>query len=202
VAESVWQALNEAAFERGLPVPDPSAESVTIAAWPQLPAEWRDADMERRIARMQELVRAVRELRNRYTIDPRTPLDLRVRCDEAVAGDFRQLGRFLALLAGVGNFECGPAVTKAPQSATHVQPDFEAYVSLRGLIDRAAERARLKKQRAEIQKHLQAAQAKLANENFVKKAPPEVVQQQRDAVADLEAQLRAIDDTLRELGQE
>src|SRR5204862_6233042 len=74
VAESVWQALNEAAFERGLPGPEPSAESVVIAPWPEFPADWQDPAMERRMARMQELVRAVREVRNRYVLDARAPL--------------------------------------------------------------------------------------------------------------------------------
>ena len=72
VAESIWQALAEAAFERGLPAPEPAAESVVIAPWPVFPASWQDAAMEQRMARMQELVRSVREVRNRYTVDART----------------------------------------------------------------------------------------------------------------------------------
>src|SRR6059058_4357699 len=135
VAESIWQVLNEAAFERGLPAPEPATESVAIAPWPEFPAAWQDPGMERRIARMQDLVRAVREVRNRYTIDSRTPLDVFLRCGEAVAEDFRQLAPFITLLAGAGRLEIGAAVAKPPQAATHVHPDFEAYVSLAGLID-------------------------------------------------------------------
>src|SRR5262249_53081956 len=62
VAESIWQVLNEAAFERGLPAPEPATESVVIAPWPEYPAAWQDPTTERRVARMQELVRAVREV--------------------------------------------------------------------------------------------------------------------------------------------
>src|SRR5262245_42836996 len=190
VAESIWQALNEVAFERGLLGPDPSAESVVIAPWPELPAAWRDADMERRIARMQELVRAVREVRNRYTVDPKTGLDVFVRCDEAVAADFASLRPFITALAGVAALECGPGVQKPPQAAGHVHPEFEAYVSLKGLIDVAAEVQRLEKQLAEKRKHLQATQAKLANKSFVERAPAEVVEQQREMVADLQKQIQ------------
>src|SRR5438094_489091 len=68
VTETIWQALNEAAFERGLPAPEPSIESVMVAPWPSFPDNWRDAAMEQRMARMQELIRSVREVRNRYTI--------------------------------------------------------------------------------------------------------------------------------------
>jgi valyl-tRNA synthetase len=202
VAESIWQALADAAFERGLPAPDPAAESVVIAPWPELPASWKDAETGRRMARMQELVRIVREIRNRYTVDARTNLDVYVRCNSAVADDFRTLMPFITMLAGVGRLECGPETHKPPQAASHVHPEFEAYVSLRGLIDVAEESNRLEKQLAEKRKHLQGAQAKLGNANFVGKAPPEIVQQQQDLVADLQNQIKAIEENLRELRQE
>jgi valyl-tRNA synthetase len=199
VAESVWQALGEAAFERGLPAPEPSAESVVIAPWPSFPPSWQDAAMEKRMARMQDLVRAVREVRSRYDLKKDAGLDVFVRCDEAVAADFRALTAFVSSLAGVGRLECGSALAKPPQSATVVHADFEAYVSLRGLIDPEAEAKRTEKQLTEKRKHLQAARAKLQNESFVSKAPPEVVQQQRELVADLEKQIQLLEENLREL---
>jgi valyl-tRNA synthetase len=201
VAESIWQALGEAAFERGLPGPEPATESVVIAPWPEYPATWRDASMEARIARMQELVRGVREVRNRYMVDNRTPLDVYVRCTYAVAEDFRTLSPFIIQLAGVGKLECGQDITRPKQSAAQVNPEFEAYVSLTGLIDVAAEVQRLGKQKTEKLRHLQGARAKLGNSNFVDRAPPEVVQQQRDLVADLQNQIQAIEENLRDLQQ-
>ncbi len=201
VAESVWQVLNEVAFERGLPSPEPSTESVVIAPWPQFPPAWQDAATERRFARMQDLVRAVREVRNRYDLKKDTALEVFVRCDAASAEDFRQLRPFIAALAGVGKLECGPDIHKPRQSAAHVQPEFEAYVSLRGLIDREVEATRLEKQLAEKRKHLQGIRAKLDNPSFVGRAPAEVVQQQRELAADLEKQIRTMEDMLRELRQ-
>ncbi|HEY7426365.1 MAG TPA: valine--tRNA ligase [Gemmataceae bacterium] len=202
VAESIWQALNEAAFERGLPAAEPAAESVVIASWPCLPEAWQDAAMETRIGRMQELIRAVREVRNRYTVDQKTNLDVFVRCSETIAEDFRTLTPFIGALAGVGRLECGPETAKPRQAATHVTPEFEVYVSLAGLIDKAEEIARLQKQLAEKLRHLQAARTKLGNANFVERAPADVVQQQRDLVTDLQAQIKAIEENLRELQEE
>jgi valyl-tRNA synthetase len=199
VAESLWQVLNEAAFERGLPAPEPAAESVVIAPWPEFPKAWQDAAMEQRIARMQDLVRAVREVRNRYSVDATKPLDVFVRSGAAVAADFQALAPFIRMLAGVGTLECGVGVSKPPQAASHVHPEFEAYVSLRGLINVEVERKRLEKQLTEKQKHLHSTRAKLANPNFVDRAPAEVVQQQRDFVADLQKQIQAIEETLRDL---
>ncbi len=201
VTESIWQVLNEAAFERGLPSPEPSTESVCIAAWPAFPANWQDTAMESRMARMQELVRGVREARNRYMIDSRTALDLSVRCGTSVADDFRQLEPFIKQLAGVGTLTVGPDVTKPAQSATHVHADFEAFVSLAGLIDVNAETARLEKQKAEKEKALQGVRSKLENKAFVEKAKPETVQTERERQTDLENQLRAIEENLRGLRQ-
>ena len=99
----------------------------------------------------------------------------------------------------MGQLECGPQIAKQRQSASQVSPDFEAFVSLAGLIDVEAEKKRLAKQREEKLKHLQGTRAKLANSNFVEKAPADVVQQQRDMVVDLQSQIQAIEDNLRDL---
>src|SRR5947208_16047972 len=104
--------------------------------------------MEHRIALLQELVRSVREVRNRYSIE-KTSLDIYVRCSGPVANDFRLLSSFITLLAGVGRLECGPDTQKPPQSATHVHPEFESYVSLKALIAPEAEATRTETQLAE-----------------------------------------------------
>ena len=88
---------------------------------------------------------------------------------------------------------------KPKQAATYVHPEFEVYVSLAGLIDVAAEVKRQEKQLADKTKHLQGTRAKLGNASFVEKAPPEVVQQQRDLVKELESQIRVIEENLKEL---
>jgi valyl-tRNA synthetase len=200
VSESIWQALNEAAFERGLPAPEPSSESVMIAAWPKFPESWQNASVERRIGRMQELVRGVREIRNQFMVDDRTQLNVVVRCPKDVGSDFESLRPFIAHLAGVGDLKCGPDAAKPPQAASKVLAGFDLYVSLAGLIDPAKEKARLEKQLAEKTKLVQSKEVKLANEGFVARAPAEVVQQERDSVAELRKQIEALEENLRDLG--
>ena len=201
VTESIWQVLNDAAFERGLPGPEPSCESVCIAGWPSLPDSWQDPAMEARMARMQDLVRAAREARNRYSIGERVPLEVSVSCCEEVAGDFRQLEPFIKMLSCVGTLRVGPDVTKPAQSATHVHPNFAAFVSLAGLIDVPAEIARLERQRGEKERALQGSRGKLQNEGFLSRAGADKVQAERDRAADLEGQLQAIEENLRGLRQ-
>ncbi|MDB5310356.1 MAG: valS [Gemmataceae bacterium] len=199
VTESLWQALNEAAPHRGLPRPVDAPESVVIAPWPEYPAEWVSAEVETRFARMQELVRGVREVRNRYQVDDKNRLDVSVKAAAPIAADFTALAAFIGPLAGIANFTAGPTVAKPKQAGTVVRPEFEAFVSLAGLIDVAAETKRLEKQLVDKRKSLEATKAKLANPNFAGKAPEDVVQQQRDFAADLETQIRAMEENLRDL---
>jgi valyl-tRNA synthetase len=199
VAESLWQALNEAAPDRGLPAPSKAEESVVIAKWPSYPDAWISPAVEARFARMQELVRGVREIRNRYQVDDKTRLDVAVKCSPEVAADFNALAAFIGPLAGIANLTSGPNTAKPKQAGGLVRPEFEAHVSLVGLIDVAAECKRLEKQLEAKRKALEGTKAKLANEKFVSSAPPEVVQQQRDLLADIEKQIAALEENFQDL---
>ena len=150
---------------------------------------------------MQELVRAIRDVRNRYLLDAKKSLDIKVRCSDAIAIDLKSLKPFLAHLGGVGDLECGPKVMRPAQSASHVHPDFEAYVCLSGLIDVNAEIVRLEKMMAEKQKQIQSIEAKLSNESFVQRAPADVVAQQRDTQADLVSQVKLLAENIVSLKQ-
>lgn len=199
VSESLWQALNEVAPERGLPIPVKAEESVTIARWPTYPADLQDSATEQKIARMQELVRGIRDVRNRYRIDKNLQLQLSVKCSAEVAVELKDLSAFIMQLANVKDFECSPDAHKPAQAAVIVRGDFYAYVSLAGIIDVAAESKKIEKEIADKQKQLDAINAKLSNPGFVERAPADVVQQNRSAAADLEAQISTLATNLKEL---
>jgi valyl-tRNA synthetase len=148
---------------------------------------------------MQDLVRGVREVRNRYQVEPKVKLDVSVKCAGEVAADFTALAPFIGPLAGVGGFVAGPDAAKPKQAGTVVRPDFEAYISLAGLIDPAAERKRLEKQIADAKKQVGGMQAKLSNESYVKNAPPEVVEETKAKAAEIEGQIRMLEENLKDL---
>ncbi|MCS7015915.1 MAG: valine--tRNA ligase [Gemmatales bacterium] len=199
VTESLWQALNQCAGTRGLPEPQPARDSVMVAPWPSFPTHWQDAEVEKQMARMQELVRAIRHLRSNFQIPEKADVHVTVRAEAAVAEQFLQLRPFLAQLAHVQEFYCGPDRTRPPQAAASVHADFEVYLHLQGLVDIANETRRLQKQRLEKERQLQTIRAKLANDQFLRKAPAEVVAQQRQLEADLLEQIRVLDENLQQL---
>jgi valyl-tRNA synthetase len=198
LAESLWQALNEVAPTRGLLATKAAEESVCIAAWPGDLDPLIDDSTESSIARMQELVRGVREIRNRYMLD-KAPLELAVKCNDAVAADLTALAPFVKLLGGLTTFECGPTAAKPKQAGSILHAQFEGYVNLAGLIDVPAELKRLEKQIAEKKKLFESIQGKLGNAGFLAKAAPEQVQETREKAAELEAQIRAMEANEAEL---
>ena len=99
------------------------------------------------------------------------------------------LNKFVKELAGLDSLEIVREPRKPKLCAWIIHPEFEAAVLLAGLIDATAEIARLQKQIGDKRKALDGTKAKLSNEKFVSGAPPEVVQQQRDLVIDIEKQI-------------
>jgi valyl-tRNA synthetase len=73
------------------------------------------------------------------------------------------------------------------------------HVDVSQFIDVDAERARLTKQQGELAGRIKGLESKLANENFVSRAPADVVQAQRDTLADVRGQLESVEEALAKL---
>jgi valyl-tRNA synthetase len=78
----------------------------------------------------------------------------------------------------------GPSVAPPALVASVTLPGKEIHVDVSGFLDTAAEVARLEKELVGLEKRLDGIDAKLGNENFVSRAPAEVVQQQKDLRAE------------------
>jgi valyl-tRNA synthetase len=156
----------------------------------------QNAEIESQTARMQELIKMIRNARNEYRVDEKVPVAVSVKCSEQVAGELRSLTPFIQALAKVGELHLGPNVARPAQAAASVHPDFTTYVHLTGLIDVVAETKRLEKQLAEKEKQLKNIQAKLANPGFLAKAPAEVVGELRESEKATEQQLVVLRENL------
>jgi valyl-tRNA synthetase len=76
----------------------------------------------------------------------------------------------------------------------------EVFVPLAGMIDLAVERERLGKEIAQKEGFLRGVEAKLANAQFVSRAPEEVVAKERQKAADARAELEKLRANLADLG--
>jgi valyl-tRNA synthetase len=212
--------LNELAPKRALP-PDPSQFSdrkseisdlktqilapraaepaAIVAAWPALPAAWQDEALEKRFGRLQDTIVAVRNVRAIYNIPPGTQLKLLVRATPDVAGDLRNVAAQFDNLAKVVLEAVGAEVIRPPASASFSMGDADGYVPLEGIINRDAELERQQKEAEKLRKHIAGHEAKLANEAFVGKAPPEVVANVRETLDGLRKQLASVEEIIRDL---
>lgn len=80
----------------------------------------------------------------------------------------------------------------APVSATHLVGDMQVLVPMSGLIDKEAELSRLSKEIDRRQTDIARGKARIANPNFVEKAPSEIVQKEKDKVVELGAALEQL----------
>jgi len=201
ITEELWERLSEWAPSRGLPEPEPVAECVMRAAWPEFPAEWQDDPLEARFERLQEIIVAVRNVRSTYSIPRSTQLSLSVRCGTVAAEDLEAVaGQFLNL-ANTELIAVGPEVGQPSGAASFALGEADGYIDLEGVVDREAERTRHQKELEKLAGMIAGHEKKLANESFVSKAPTEVVDGVRETLAGLKEQLERINDILGQLGE-
>ncbi len=199
VTEEVWQLLADVAPERGIDTIRPAAESVMIAPWPESDPARRDARIEAQFARFQEVLRAVREIRSRQNVPPRSRIEFSVRSTADVAKLLRPMEPYFESMAAARAVGLGPNVEPPALSANVAMPGIEIFVDLAELIDVEAEIQRKQKELSKLDSLIAAKRKKLSNENFTSRAPAEVVEQERDALDKLEFQHEATVTVVRRL---
>jgi valyl-tRNA synthetase len=168
------------------------------ASWPSAVQYSADSAAEADVDWIKAFVLGIRQIRGEMDISPSRKLGVLI--ENASADDRRRLdsqSSYLARLAGLESLRELVAGEVAPPSALAVIGDMRAMVPMEGLIDPQAEVARLEKRAAKTRDEIQKARNKLANENFVRNAPPEVVTQEQGRVADFERTLASIDSQLQ-----
>ena len=198
LTERLWESLNVQAPIRGIETPLPSSELVLYAAWPTPQAAWRDADLEGRMTSLQDVIRAIRDIRSRYTIAPQVKLPARIRATGEAAAWLRAWSDLLMTMAAVESVDIVPDMQRSPDAATAVVGAVE--ISIPGVVNVEKERARLTKQREQLSGRIDGSRRKLANENFLRKASPEVVQKERERLAESEAEMDTVEAALASLG--
>lgn len=199
LTEEVWQRLGEIAPRRALADHHPAAESIMIAPWPQFDAKRQNPEIEARFARFQEVLRSVRDIRSRQNVPPKTELSFSVRCDAETAALLKPMEPYFDTMAGAKAVAWGPDVNPPELSANVTLAGMEVFVDLAGLIDVEAEITRNQKELEKLDGFIAAKEKKLSNASFVDRAPADVVQKERDSLAELHAQRAAIQEVLERL---
>ena len=207
ITEELWRRLREKAPQRGITDIKPAEETLITAAWPDAAAHPRDPQIEREIEALQNVIRALRDTLARINTSrsaTKTPAIGKlpravIRADEGIAAGLAEQIAVLQRLGRCERIEVGSDVAKPPESATQVLAGVEVYVPLSGLMDLAAERKRLQKERDNLRGHIERLTGKLANEGFVSKAPAAVVEKERQRLAEMKDRLALLERNLADI---
>ena len=102
-------------------------------------------------------------------------------------------------MANTSSFTVSPDAEKPEASAVVLGAGLESYITLAGLVDFVAERARLTKERMKLQKDEERLAKKLSNQGFLAKAAAEIIEKDRAKHAELAAKIKRIAEQLSEL---
>ena len=170
-----------------------------MAPYPESNAANLNPGAEAWMAHLKAVVDACRNLRGEMNVSPSTRLPAYVVGDAAFLREAAPVLQALAKLSEVKVFDDEASWAAAAQAAP-VAVVGDARLCLYMEIDVAAEKARLAKEAARLQGELAKANGKLANEAFVAKAPPAVIEQERKRIADFTATLQKVQAQLQRLG--
>ena len=185
ITEELWHEL----AERG------PRNYVTVAPWPKVAAPAESARILSEMDKVLAVVAGIRAVRNQKNIGPNKPLALVAKTDEsALLTEYDGVVRKLGSVSEVTFADAGPAA-----AVSFVLGGSEFFIPLEGHIDLAAERARLEKELEYAQGFRESVQRKLGNEKFAQNAKPEVLEKERQKLADAEAKIAALAQSLASL---
>ena len=194
VTEAIWENVPHAEGE---------APALMMAKWPEPEslASLIDEESERAVSLLCDVVSAVRSTRARYGISPKQELPVVLRAGFENARVLEGLKSQIISMARASELSIVPSDAHKPaESACVVAHGCEVYCVLTGLIDFEAERARLTKERATLQKDEAKFAKKLSNPGFLAKAAPEIVEKDTAKLAELRDKLARVEEQLAELG--
>jgi valyl-tRNA synthetase len=201
ITEAAWEDLNGMVRDRSLAglADAPPSDRLIAAPWPGRADALADERAEVDFAAVMDVVRAVRNVRNKMQIAPAVQPAVHVRTEADRAAVLAAAEGLVQRLAGVERLTAGPEVVKAPHSATEIVTGAEVYVPLEGLIDLGADRKRLQDRIGKERAFLAGIEKKLANPSFVERAPAEVVERERARADEVRATIAALEKNLADL---
>ncbi len=168
ITEELWQSIPH------------KGESIMLAEWPQGKG-WKDKSAVEDMNFIQELVRAVRNLRAELDIPPKTKTTVIIRThDKRIENLIASVEEVIQFLCTTEEIIAGPSPTLPKIKAGAVITSAEVYLPLEGVIDVANEIAKIEREIEELEVQLEKTKKRLQNRDFLSRAPKEVVENTKE----------------------
>ncbi len=188
LTEELWQRLAEGV--PGRPI------SIALARYPEHHSEAADAEAERDMELLRQIVVSARNLRAELKLDPRQQVEAVVYSPDAAAEIARRHCDVIDRLAGVRLEVRSEHAPAQPEGVLRSTPEFDVVLRVPA-PQLEARRARLEKEIERLEKLIAGSHAQLSDETFLARAPAQVVNSIREKLADYEAQLAKSREALR-----
>jgi valyl-tRNA synthetase len=168
-----------------------------IEKWPTVktaPAE-AGAQPLRDFNLIRELIGAIRNVRSEYKVEPAKRVDATIVAG-AKAKLVKENAAVIRTLARLENLTILAKGEKPKDAASAMAGGVEVHLPLAGMVDMTKERARLEKEKANLEGFVKSLEAKLGNKGYVDNAPKEVVEKTRAMLAEKKEELAKIEAAL------
>ncbi|MBN1481583.1 valine--tRNA ligase [candidate division KSB1 bacterium] len=186
ITEEIWHAL---------PGDDTAQRTIMHEPYPQEDEKWQRSAVEREMILLQQVIGAIRNIRGEMNIPPAKEADVIVNSTDKEKLTVLQSNTLsIQKLARINKIIMN---TQRPDvAASAVVQGLELFIPLADLIDIEVEKGRLDKEIDRLESQLAGLTKKLANDNFISRAPKEVVDRERQKKKDWETSLRKLKDNL------
>ncbi len=189
VTEAIWRHLPGMA-ERG--------EALMTSRWP-VSSAWEDAEVEESFARLQEIIRAIRNARSEYNVEPGRRIQAMISAEGHVDLLRHNADLLISQAKLADDLVIEPGMTTPEKVVALAAGGANVYLPLSGMVDLAAERTRLEKELENVVGQISRAEKLLGNPGFTAKAPAEVVDREREKIGELQKRRTQIQANLSEL---
>jgi valyl-tRNA synthetase len=179
----------------------PGRGFIAQAPWPRADVAALDDEAEDRLGLLFDVIRAVRNIRAEMNVPPVSEVDVLLSAEDGAfaAATAEGLKPFFTL-ARVASVSALAAGKRPAHAAAAVAGDLTVFVPLEGIIDFDVEIKRLERAKGKLEKDIATLERKLSDENFVKKAPADVVGADAERLEVLKATVERVEDNLEALG--
>ena len=187
ITEEIWQALPH------------EGDALMMQSYPEYSESLSFPEDEASFGMVMDAIKAVRARRAEMNVPPSRKSHLIIVTDKGNA--FTGGEKFICKLAYASGIEVRAELPETTDGMVSVITDnARMFMPMAELVDLEKERARMEKELSNARKQLDGQIAKLANENFVSRAPEKVVNVEREKKAKLEALIENLEESLKNLG--
>ena len=191
ITEEIWQQLHT----------EKTVASLCMRKYPRVDEGIKDMDAEEKMGIVMDAVTGIRSIRGELNISPSIELKVMIRTQDRSKVILKENIAYVTNLARTKDIEIGREIEPPKNTATSINPAMEIFVPLKGLIDIDAEISRLSKELKKAEKELLFIKKKLANEDFISKAPQDVVEENRHKHKEYTEKIKAVQNSVNKLKQ-